>query len=247
MASKPSGAAKVVVVGAGFAGLAAVRELAGSGAAVTLVDRNIYSTFQPLLYQVATGGLNPGDVAYLVRGSVRRVGARFRHGSLVAIDHAAGEVVLDTGARLPFDRLVLATGVTTNYFGVPGAADHALTLYRRDEAITLRDHLMGALERLADRRDGGDGALSIVVVGGGATGVEMAGTLAELRNVGLRAVFPEIDPARFSVRLVEQGPELLAPFDARLRRYTRTQLERRGVDVRTDSAIAEVMPGSVVL
>src|ERR1700741_2157699 len=114
-----AGAPRVVVVGMGFAGLATVKGLAREGAEVTLVDRNIYSTFQPLLYQVATGGLNPGDVAYPVRGSVRKMAARFRHGDLAAVDHEAREAVLESGARLPFDHLVIATGVTTNYFGVP--------------------------------------------------------------------------------------------------------------------------------
>jgi NADH:ubiquinone reductase (H+-translocating) len=240
-------APRVVVVGAGFAGLEVVRGLRGSGAEVTLVDRNIYSTFQPLLYQVATGGLNPGDVAYLIRGAVRKIGARFRHGSLATVDHASREAVLDSGSRLPYDHLVLATGVTTNYFGVPGAAENAHGLYRHDEAIRLRDLLMGELEALADRRHSDDADLSLVVVGGGATGVEMAGTLAELRNVGLRSVFPEIDHDRVAVRLVEQAPELLGPFHPKLRSYARAQLEKRGVEVLVDSAIAEVRPDSVVL
>lgn len=138
----------VVVVGAGFAGLAAVRALGGAGLDITLVDRNIYSTFQPLLYQVATGGLNPGDVAYPVRGFAHRRRTRFRRGTVTAVDTDKQQVALEGGGVLDYDYLVIATGVPTNYFGVPGAAEHSLTLYSRSQAITLRDHLMAALERI---------------------------------------------------------------------------------------------------
>ena len=116
------GAARVVVVGAGFGGLAAVRKLARSGARTTLIDRNIYSTFQPLLYEVASAGLSGSDVAYPVRAVSRRHGAVFRHGELAAIEPAARQIVLSDGARLGYDYLILATGVTAAYHGVPGAA-----------------------------------------------------------------------------------------------------------------------------
>lgn len=234
---------RVLIIGAGFAGLSAARALEGSGADVTIVDRHIYSTFQPLLYQVATGGLNPGDVAYPIRSfGRRRAHTRFRHGTVTAIHPRA--VTLADGSHLDFDYLVVAAGATVNYFGVPGAADHAQTLYTRAEAIALRDTLMGCLEEQAARDDGG---LSIVVIGGGATGVEMAGTLAELRNAGLAVAFPEVDPGKVQVVLVEQGPELLAPFHPKLRAYTLRQLERRGVDVRLRTAIREVGPDKVVI
>ena len=236
---------RVVVVGAGFAGMAAVRELRESGAEVTLVDRHIYSTFQPLLYQVATGGLNPGDIAYPVRNFVHRHGARFRRGVVTAIDTEARELIVGGGARVGYDYLLLASGVTTNHFGVPGAAEHSMALYTRREAILLRDRLMAGLEQLATRDGTGD--LTVVVVGGGTTGVETAGALAELRNAGVKAAFPEIAPSQVNVVLIEQGPELLAPYPPRLRRYTLAQLRKRGVEVLLDTPVLAVTPGTVTL
>jgi NADH dehydrogenase len=236
---------RVIVVGAGFAGLAAVRELRESGAEVTLVDRHIYSTFQPLLYQVATGGLNPGDIAYPARNFVRRHGARFRYGTVTAIDTAARELVIDGGERLGYDYLLLASGVTTNHFGVPGAAEHSMALYTRREAIALRDRLMAALEELTTQ--GRSGQLTAVIVGGGTTGVETAGALAELRNAGVKAAFPEITPGQVNVVLIEQAAELLAPYPARLRHYARAQLHRRGVQVRLNTPVREVTPETVTL
>jgi NADH dehydrogenase len=233
------------VIGAGFAGLATVRTLVGSGAEVTLVDRNVYSTFQPLLYQVATGGLNPGDVAYSIRGFVRKREGRFRHGTVSAIDVEAHTVSMADGGTLEYDYLVVTTGVTVNYFGIPGAVEHTWALYTRPEAISLRDELMGALERVASGRGRED--LTVVIVGGGATGVEMAGTVAELRTAGLAAAFPEINPARVWVVLVEQAPDLMTPFHPRLRSYALRQLLDRHVDVRLNTTISEVTADSVIL
>jgi NADH dehydrogenase len=231
----------VVVVGAGFAGLAAVRALTEEHADidVILIDRHIYSTFQPLLYQVATGGLNPGDIAYPVRNFAARRSVRYRHGTMTAIDENGRRVLLADGSDVAYDYLVVAVGAGVNYFGVPGAAEHAFALYTRGEAVQLRDLLFGRLERLASRNST-SGQLSIVVVGGGPTGVEMAGALAELRGAGLRSAFPEIDPANMKVILVEQGDELLAPFSPRLRKYALHELHRRGVDVRFRTTIREV-------
>jgi NADH dehydrogenase len=236
---------RVVVVGAGFAGMAAVRELRESGAQVTLVDRHVYSTFQPLLYQIATGGLNPGDIVYPVRNFVRRHGARFHRGSVTAIDAQARELVVDDGAHLEYDYLLLASGVTTNYFGVPGAAEHSMALYTRREAIVVRDCLMAGLETLAAR--GGTEDLTAVIVGGGATGVETAGALAELRNAAVKTAFPEITPGQVNIVLLEQGPELLAPYPPRLRRYALDQLRKRGVQVRLDTPVREVTPDTVTV
>jgi NADH dehydrogenase len=233
---------RVVVAGAGFAGLAAVRALRGSGAQVTLVDRNVYATFQPLLYQVATGGLNPGDVAYPVRGFAAHHETRFRRGTVVALEN--GAVRLDDGERLPYDYLVLATGVTTKHFGTSGAAEHSFALYTRSEAIVLRDALMGRLEHLAENPDG---QLSLVVVGGGPTGVEAAGALAELCGAGIRAGFPEVDPAHVQVVLVERGDELLTAFHPKLRTYALAQLRRRGIDVRLETAVREVGVRTITL
>jgi len=236
----------VVIVGAGFAGLSAVRKLRKSGFRVTVIDKNLYSTFQPLLYQVATGGLNPGDVAYPVGGFTTRRDARYIRGDLVAIDQGARVVRLAGGREIGYDYLILATGVSANYFGVKGAADNTFGLYTRADAIVLRDHIMNAFEWLSADPDG-QRECAVTVVGGGATGVELAGTLGELRGDVLRVTFPDVDPKRFHVRLVETAPELLMPFNPKLRAYTRRQLEKRGIDIRVNTTIKEVTPDQVLL
>jgi NADH dehydrogenase len=242
---KQPDSAKVLVIGAGFGGLATVSGLRRAGAQVTLVDRNIYSTFQPLLYQVATGGLNGSDVAYPVRGVTRKYRARFRHGELAGLDVAARQVLLTDGDKLGYDYLILATGVTASHFGVTGAAEHTLGLYTRRDAIALRDKVMARLEYLNTARP--DEGLAVTVVGGGATGVELAGTLAELRNIALATAFPDIDRSRVHIRLVEMAPAALGPFDKPLRDYACRQLVQRGVDVRLGTAIEEVTEDHVVL
>jgi len=181
--SASAGAARVVVVGAGFGGLAAVRGLARSGMQVTLVDRNVYSTFQPLLYEVATAGLTSSDVAYPARSESRRYRATFRHGELAGIDPTARQIVLADGSKLGYDYLILATGVAAAYHGIPGAAEFSLGLYTRHDAIVLRDRIMVGLERISST--GMDNDVFITVIGGGATGVELAGSLADLRNIAL--------------------------------------------------------------
>jgi NADH:ubiquinone reductase (H+-translocating) len=235
----------VVIVGGGFAGLSAMQAVARAGAHVTIVDRNIYSTFQPLLYQVATAGLTAADVAYPLWTATGRRGARFRTGELAGLDVDRQTVTLAAGEQVSYDYLILATGVSAAFFGVAGAAEHSLSLYTRRDAIALRNALMHALER---RNEGlTDPELDVTVVGGGATGVELSGTLAELRNVALPAVYPRIDRSMFRVRLIEMGPALLAPYRDSLRRYTRQQLVDRGVEVLLSTAIKEVRAGSVLL
>ncbi len=226
----------MVICGAGFGGLSAISKLTRAGLRVTLVDGHLYSTFQPLLYQVATAGLNPGDVAYPAGGFARRYGAVFRRGELAAIDSASRRIKLTNGLELGYDYLILATGVSASYYGIKGAAENTFGLYTRTDAIVLRDHLMAGFERLSV--DSGD--LTITMVGGGATGVELAGTLAELRGTVLGATFPDVDPSRVHVRLVEMAPSLLGPFHEKLREYAKAQLLARGVDVRLNTRIGEV-------
>jgi NADH dehydrogenase len=241
----PSTAPRVVVVGAGFAGLYAVRGLRKSGYRVTLIDKNLYSTFQPLLYQVATGGLNPGDVSYAVGGYAREHHARYARGELTAIDTAARQITLADGRELGYDYLILATGVSASHFGIKGAEKFTYGLYTRHDAVTLRDRFMADVERLSEGTP--DAQLAVTMVGGGATGVELAGTMAELRDGVLRETFPDVDAARIHVRVVEMQSELLGPFDKKLRAYTYDQLVKRGVDVQLDTAIAEVTPDRVIL
>jgi NADH dehydrogenase len=233
----------VVICGAGFGGLAAISRLTRARMRVTLVDGHLYSTFQPLLYQVATGGLNPGDVAYPAGGFARRYGAAYRRGELAGIDLASRRIKLTNGRDLGYDYLIVATGVSSAFYGIKGAAENTFGLYTRTDAIVLRDHLMAGFERLSVE----DGDLDVTVVGGGATGVELAGTLAELRGTVLGSTFPDVDPARVHVRLVEMAPSLLGPFHEKLRDYARAQLLDRGVDVRLSTRIAEVTATQVRL
>jgi NADH dehydrogenase len=235
---------RVVIIGGGFAGMTAMHALARSDAAVTLVDRNVYSTFQPLLYEVATAGLTAADVAYPLWSATFRRGAEFRKGDVSGLDVERRVVTLAAGEELSFDYLIIATGVSAAFFGVPGAAEYALSLYTRRDAVTLRNTLMDALELRNERIDP---EIDITVVGGGATGVELAGTLAELRNFALPAVYPNIDRSKFHVRLIEMGPALLAPYHRTLRDYARQQLVNRGVDVMLGTAIKEIRDDSVLL
>ena len=243
--STDSGAARVVIVGAGFGGLAAVRRLAEAGKQTVLIDRNVYSTFQPLLYEVATAGLTSSDVVYPARGIIRRHQAVFRHGILANINPAAREITLSDGGKLGYEYLILATGVSADYHGIPGAAEYSLGLYTRHDAIVLRDRIMTGLERISVTGLPKD--FAVTVVGGGATGVELAGSLADLRNVALAASYPEIDRSRVHVSLIERAPALLAPFHPALREYTRRQLIARGVDVRLGVAIREIKSDQVLL
>ncbi len=236
---------KVLIAGGGFAGLSALQALARTGARVTVIDRNVYSTFQPLLYEVATAGLTSADVAYPLWSATGRRGAAFRKGEMAGLDTDKRIVTLAAGEQLEYDYLIIATGVSAAFFGVPGTAEYALSLYTRRDAVVLRNRLMDELEL---RNEGlADPELDVTVVGGGATGVELSGTLAELRNVALPAVFPEIDRQLFKVRLIEMGPALLSPYHDKLRRYTKDQLVDRGVEVLLNTAIKEVRAGSVLL
>jgi NADH dehydrogenase len=236
---------RVVVAGAGFAGLTAVRTLDGSGAEVTLVDCNPYSTFQPLLYQLATAGLNPSDVAYPLRAFARRNGTRFRRGNLAGLDSAGRRLILADGGELEYDYLIVATGVTAAFFGIPGAAENSWSLYTRRDAVALRNRLADLLEKQSVAGPGP--GLAVTIVGGGATGVELAGTLAELRNIALPVAYPDVNPASLKVRLIEQADSLITPFDKTLRRYALRQLAKRGVDVRTGTSIAAVTADGVTL
>ena len=254
---------RVVVVGGGFAGLACARRLAARDRAghldVTLVDRTNHHTFQPLLYQVATAGLQPQDVGHPLRGMFRRPGrlARLlrrapvgpgvdvRLGEAVDVDRGQRHVVLADGDALPYDRLVLAAGARTADFGVPGVHEHALRLKSIAQALALRDHVLERFE-LAGHEDH-DGLLRFVVVGGGPTGVETAGALAELVDHVIARDFPRLDLGRVEVVLLERLPRLLAPFHERSSAAALEALRERGVDVRLGTAVAAVHADRVEL
>ena len=235
----------VVIVGGGFAGVAAMRELADAPVRVTLVDRHVYNMFQPLMYQVATGGLNAGDVTYFLRSlRARQSNAEFRHGLLTGIRTDERIAEMSDGEHLHYDWLILANGVNTSYFGTPGAYEYAYSMYSRSQALRIRDELFTRLEQAAANQ--GPDEIKIVIVGGGATGVEMAGALAELRDQALVGAYPEIERGNISITLVHRSGELLKPFAPRLRRYAAKILRKRGVVLRLNTGVAEVKPDGVV-
>jgi NADH:ubiquinone reductase (H+-translocating) len=244
----PAGAPRphVVVIGGGFGGLETVRALRRAPVDITLIDRHAYNTFQPLLYQVATAGLNPGDITYFLRSvSARQSNVRFRKGEVMDVDPDRQTVSIETGETLTYDYLVVASGVTTNWFGIPGAEKYSHALYTRRQALAVRDRIFAFLEQAA--ANGSERDLRIVVVGGGATGVEMAGALAEMRNQGLGKVYPELDPKHIHVTLIEMADRLLLPFHPKLSRYAAKQLTKRGTDLRLSTAVSEVRPDAVVV
>ena len=239
---------QVVIVGAGFGGLAAARGLAKAPVEVTIVDQANFTTFQPLLYQVATAGLNAADVAHPVRGLFhKQSNVTFRQGTVTGVDWDKRHVLLEDGDgdavtyELPFDHLILAVGAVATWFGVPGAEQHGLPLYTLEDAVAVRNHVVERFEA-ADADPGlvDHGALTFVVVGGGPTGVEMAGALAELFAVVFRRDYPHLDIARARVVLVEARDNLLAPFHASSQRHAAATLGARGVEVRLGESVDEV-------
>ncbi len=241
--------ARVVVVGAGFAGLNVVASLSGAPVDVTLVDQRNYHTFQPLLYQVATAALDAGDVAHQVRDVLRRHRhARFRLGRVVGIDLDGRRVALADGEELPYDHLVLAPGAVYHDFGVPGVREHAYVLKSVAEAVALRAHVLRRFEEAArDPEVVAAGRLNVVIVGAGPTGVEMAGALVELFSRGLRSDFPELDVRRARVVLLEAMDTVLPPYTAATRAYVGKVLRDRGVEVRLGAVVKEVTEDRVLL
>lgn len=236
----------VVIVGGGFAGVSAARALRKAAVRVTLIDRRVYNTFQPLLYQVATGGLNPGDVTHFLRSlRVSQPNLEVVHEHLMEIDPDARSIRLLDGQEISYDYLLIANGVTTAYHGTPGAKENSFAVYSRSQAIAIRDTLFTRLEKAAANADRHKG-LSVVVIGGGPTGVEMAGSLAELRDQGLEPAYPELEGDAFRITLVQRS-EILKPFVPKLRAYAAEQLRRRGVELRLGAGVDEVCPDSVRL
>jgi NADH dehydrogenase len=233
---------RVVVIGAGFAGLSAVRHLRDQPVKVTIVDHHNFHTFQPLLYQVATAGLDPADVAYPVRTIFGRDhNVVFRHGRVTGVDLETRTVELADGGTLDYDHLIVATGATTGYFTVPGAAQYAMPLYTLADARHLRNDILGRLEAADARPEDFDGgAPTFVVVGGGATGVEISGALVELLDVAVRRDRLRIDPVRSRVILLEGGDRLLPGFKEQAGTYAAQTLRSRRVDVRLKTPVAEV-------
>ena len=234
---------RVVILGAGFGGLATARALAGK-ADVTVVDRHNYQTFLPLLYQVSTAGLAADHVAHPVRGVLNKKGIKFRMGSPISVDHKNKSIKLDSSETLDFDHLVVALGSATNDFGIPGVAENGLGMKNVHEAIAIRAEIMRRFEDLCRFED--ETRLSIAVVGGGPTGVEMAGALAERKRGPLHNDMAHA-AEHIDIYLIEAGPRILPMFTEKLSARATHDLQRLGVHVRTNTAVREIKSRQIVL
>ena len=233
----------VVIVGGGFAGLWAARALRRAPVQITLIDRTNHHLFQPLLYQVATAGLSAPDIAAPLRHILRaQANVEVRLAGVERVEADAHRVWLDDASSLEYDSLLLASGATHAYFGHDDWAEHAPGLKTLDDALRLRRRLLLAFERAETESDPAARAawLSFAIVGGGPTGVELAGTLAEIARHTLKREFRHIDPAAAKIRLLEAGPRVLASFPESLSAKARAQLERLGVEVVTGMPVTNI-------
>ena len=240
---------RVVIVGAGFAGLSAAKALAGVRIDLLVIDRHNYHLFQPLLYQVATAGLSPADIASPIRQILRKQSnANVMLANVSGVDLARKEVLAE-GRRIAFDKLIVATGAQHSYFGHDEWAKHAPGLKRIDDATYLRRRILLAFEK-AETETGEEERrrlLNFVVVGAGPTGVELAGAIAELAKRALALDFRTIDPTRARIILIEAGPRVLPTFDSSLSQAAQHALETLGVEVRLGSAVTSCDEGGVTL
>ena len=241
--------ARVVVIGAGFAGIDATKRLAGKPVSVTLVDRRNHHTFQPLLYQVALAALSPGDIAQPIRTIFRdQPNIDILMDEVIAIDATARSVHLRSGAQLDYDYLIVGTGATHSYLGHEEWAPLAPGLKTVEDAIEIRRRVLLAFE-LAERQKLEQGwypPLNFVIVGGGPTGVELAGAISDISKIYMRQEFRHIDPASAQVILLEGSPRVLGSYPEDLSRKARQQLEKLGVQVRTGIHVTDIQPGYVI-
>lgn len=240
----------VVIIGAGFGGLACAYALGNAKVSVTVLDRRNYNLFQPLLYQVATAALSPADISEPIRktlGRYRNIGVLL--GEVTGIDTARKQVLLDHGDRLGYDQLVIATGSEYNYFGHNEWRDSAPGLKSIHEARLIRQRLLMGFEQ-AERATSNatkQALLTSITIGGGPTGVEMAGAISELGRDMLVRDFRHLSPTHFRVILVEAGPRILSAFPEQLSAYAQAELEKIGVEVRTSQRVTSVAEDHVML
>jgi NADH dehydrogenase len=239
----------VLVLGGGFAGIGAVKSLKKADVDVVLVDKHDYHTFQPLLYQLATGLLETTAVGHSLRDLVKdQDNATIHEAPVTGVDLDAKEARFEGLAPIAYDYLVLALGAEVNFFGTEGAAEHAFPMYTLPNAVKLKNHILERWEA-ADKDSAliEDGALTVVVVGGGPTGVETAGALAELYRANFVKDYPGIPQDKARVVLVEAGDEIFAMFKPNLREYAKDALEQRTVEVATGARVQSVSPTRVAL
>ncbi|RRN77546.1 NAD(P)/FAD-dependent oxidoreductase, partial [Pseudoxanthomonas sp. SGD-10] len=241
---------KIVIIGGGFAGINLAQNLRGDDAfQVTLVDKNNYNFFPPLIYQVATGFLENSNISYPFRKLFRgNTNIRYRLGCFVEINLEEKKVLLSTG-ELSYDYLVFATGTETNYFGLENVQKNAIPMKTLDDALLMRNRLLERLERAAITEDPLEKQrlLTIVIAGGGPTGVEISGILAELRNTVIKKEYPELRGAKSEIILVNGGSELLSPMSKKSQEYTYKSLEELGVRVILNTRVKDFKDSKVLL
>ena len=240
---------QVVIVGAGFGGLRVARGLRGAPVDVTIVDRHNYHTFIPLLYQVATAGLEPEEIAQPIRRILHGApNVRFRLATVTGIDLEGRRVITD-GGDLTYDYLVLAPGSVTNYYGLDALAQHAAALRDLDDAEALRDRILSAFEAASSEPDPErqQQLMTVVIVGGGPTGVELAGALAELRRHVLPRDHPDLDPSSARVLLIEATDRILPGMPSSLQAEARDHLGAMGVEIRFGAPVADATAEGVTL
>jgi NADH dehydrogenase len=233
---------RILIVGAGFGGYTLARELAGKPVDVLLVDRTNYHLFTPLLYQVASSLLNPSDIAFPIRKGLRRArNVRVRMAEVVGVDFDGRSVETADGDRMAYDRLVLATGSVTSYFGMDDVERISLGLKDLPEALQLRNHVLSCFEGASRTADPAKRRrlLTFAIVGGGPTGVEYAGALSELVRLNLKKDFPELDLSEVRIVLVELADRVLSMFSESLSDYARCELEKRGIELRLGTRLTD--------
>jgi NADH:ubiquinone reductase (H+-translocating) len=241
------GLPEIVIIGAGFGGIACARALRHTPARVTVIDRHNYHLFQPLLYQVATAALSPGDIAVPIRSILRgQFNAQVMLGNVTDVDTGARRVVVN-GQSVPYDYLVVATGATHSYFGKDVWARHAPGLKRVDDATSIRGRLLETFERAEVAASEAERLLNFVIVGGGPTGVELAGAIAELAHFGMEKDFRNFDPAAAKILLVQAAPRILPTFPELLSKRAQQSLEQLGVKVLVNSRVEEIDADGVVI
>lgn len=239
----------VVILGCGFGGVGACHRLVKAPVDITLIDKNDYHTFQPLIYQVATAELDASTVGYPIRDLLHKhENVRFHKAAVSGVDLAKKTVQLDGAAPLNYDYLIVGLGAQVNFFGVPGAAEHAYPLYTIEHAVRLKKHILEVLEAAdKDPKLVSDGALNIVVVGGGPTGVETAGALTDLFSVEFSQDYPNLPIDKARIIIVDAGPALLGPFKKPLQEYTKQAVEALGVELHMQNQVVEVTPEHAIL
>ena len=239
----------VVILGAGFGGIGALKKLRNANVRITIIDKRDYHTFQPLLYQVATDELGPTEVGFPIRELLHgHDNITFHQAAAKSIDLVKKLVVTDSVGPIQYDYLVLALGAIVNFFHTPGADQYAFPLYTMEDAIRLKEHILKTLEAV-DKNPAlmDDGALNFCVVGGGPTGVELAGALVELYRDELKEDYPNLPVGDGQVLLYEHSPQLLGTFAPKLESYARKALEERGVKVHTGTGVSKIGPANIEL